>query len=111
MHAAVVSGFHISFLVGLVMVLTGRDRRAALAMIPLLMFYALMTGGTPSAFRAVIMQCALLAAPIARREEDAPSALGLALLGIPGGLPETVLPLGCLALAALTVAFPAGGDK
>ena len=38
-------------------------------------------------------------------------ALGLALLGIPGGLPETVLPLGCLALAALTVAFPAGGDK
>ena len=80
MHAAVVSGFHISFLVGVGLALCGRNRRAALAMIPLLVFYALMAGGTPSAFRAVIMQSALLFAPIARREEDAPSALALALL-------------------------------
>ncbi len=80
MHAAAVSGFHISFLVRMALLLCGRRRNAALAMIPLLAFYALMAGGTPSAFRAVIMQGALLAAPIARREEDAPSALGLALL-------------------------------
>ena len=80
MHAAVVSGFHISFLVQMALFLTGRSRKAALAMLPLLVFYALMAGGTPSAFRAVIMQSALLLAPIARREEDAPSALALALL-------------------------------
>ncbi|MDE6260490.1 MAG: DNA internalization-related competence protein ComEC/Rec2 [Oscillospiraceae bacterium] len=80
MHAAVVSGFHISFLVQIVLVLCGKRRRVALAMIPLLVFYALMAGGTPSAFRAVIMQSALLAAPVAQREEDGPSALGLALL-------------------------------
>ncbi|MBD5133809.1 MAG: DNA internalization-related competence protein ComEC/Rec2 [Clostridiales bacterium] len=80
MHAAVVSGFHISFLVQMALFLCGRRRNAALAMIPLLVFYALMAGGTPSAFRAVIMQCALLFAPIAQREEDGPSALGLALL-------------------------------
>ena len=80
MHAAVVSGLHISFLVGIGLVLCGRNRKIALAMIPLLVFYALMAGGTPSAFRAVIMQSALLFAPIARREEDAPSALALALL-------------------------------
>ena len=80
MHAAVVSGFHISFLVQMALFLCGRRRNAALAMIPLLVFYALMAGGTPSAFRAVIMQCALLLAPIAQREEDGPSALGLALL-------------------------------
>ena len=80
MHAAVVSGFHISFLVQMALALCGRSRKAALAMLPLLVFYALMAGGTPSAFRAVIMQSALLAAPIARREQDAPSALGLALL-------------------------------
>lgn len=80
MHAAVVSGFHISFLVQMGLALFGRRRGVALAMVPLLIFYALMAGGTPSAFRAVIMQCALLAAPIARREEDGPSALGLALL-------------------------------
>ena len=80
MHAAVVSGFHISFMVGMGLALFGRNRKAALAMIPLLVFYALMAGGTPSAFRAVIMQSALLFAPVARREEDGPSALALALL-------------------------------
>ena len=80
MHAAVVSGFHISFLVNMALALCGKNRKAALAMVPLLVFYALMAGSTPSAFRAVIMQSALLLAPIARREEDAPSSLGAALL-------------------------------
>ena len=80
MHATVVSGFHISFLTGMALVLCGRSRKVALAVLPLLVFYALMAGGRPSAFRAVIMQSALLFAPIARREEDAPSALALALL-------------------------------
>lgn len=83
MHAAVVSGTHISFLVGAVLGLCKRfgfHRRAAVLMIPALIFYALMAGGTPSAFRAVIMHSALLFAPIVRREQDGPSALGLALL-------------------------------
>lgn len=80
MHAAVVSGFHISFLVGMALAMGGQNRRVALSMVPLLVFYALMAGGTPSAFRAVITQSALLAAPIARREGDGPSALALALL-------------------------------
>lgn len=80
MHAAVVSGFHISFLVEMALTLLGRRRGVALALAPLLLFYALMAGGTPSAFRAVIMQCALLAAPLANREGDGPSALGAALL-------------------------------
>lgn len=80
MHAAVVSGFHISFLVQMALALCGRRRKTALLLLPLLVFYALMAGGTPSAFRAVVMQSALLFAPIAQREEDAPSALGLALL-------------------------------
>lgn len=80
MHAAAVSGFHISFLVGLGLLLCGNNRKTALAMVPMLLFYALMAGGTPSALRAVIMQCALLAAPLAGREGDGPSALGAALL-------------------------------
>lgn len=80
MHAAVVSGLHISFLVEMLLLACGRRRGIALAMAPLLVFYALMAGGTPSAFRAVVMQCALLAAPLAQREQDGPSALGLALL-------------------------------
>lgn len=79
-YALAVSGFHISFLPGMVLALCGRNRRVGLVMIPLLVFYAIMAGATPSAFRAVIMQSALLFAPIARREEDAPSALALALM-------------------------------
>lgn len=80
MHAAVVSGLHISFLMGTALALFGRNRRTALALLPLLVFYALMAGGTPSAFRAVIMDSALLFAPLARREGDGSSALAFALL-------------------------------
>ena len=76
MHAAAVSGFHVSFLVGVGLLMCGNNRKTALAML----LYALMAGGTPSALRAVIMQCALLAAPLAGREGDGPSALGAALL-------------------------------
>jgi len=80
MHAAVVSGMHISFLVSVLLLLCGGSRRAALALVPILLFYAVMAGGTPSAFRAVIMQTALLAGPVLNRENDPPSSLGLALL-------------------------------
>lgn len=80
MHAAVVSGMHISFLVSILLLLCGGRRGIALCLIPVLLFYALMAGGTPSAFRAVIMQTALLAGPILRRENDPPTSLCLALL-------------------------------
>lgn len=80
MHAAVVSGLHISVLVQAV-VLAGRGRRRrVLIVVPFLIFYALMAGGTPSAFRAVIMQTALLLAPLLGRVNDPPSSLGLALM-------------------------------
>lgn len=80
MHAAVVSGMHISFLVSVLMLLCRGNRRVALCLVPLLLFYALMAGGTPSSLRAVIMQTALLAGPVLGREADPPSSLGLALL-------------------------------
>ena len=80
MHAAVVSGLHVSFLMGLALGLLGRSRRVALGLLPLLAFYALMAGGTASALRAVIMHSALLFAPLARREGDGPTALAFALL-------------------------------
>lgn len=79
-HAVVVSGMHVSCLVALAMAFTKNRRRLAFFVLPLLVFYALMAGGTPSAFRAVVMQGVFLAAPLARREQDSPTALGLALL-------------------------------
>lgn len=80
MHAAVVSGMHISFLVSVFLLLCRGRRSAALGLIPVLVFFALMAGGTPSAFRAVIMQAALLAGPVLRREHDGPTSLCFALL-------------------------------
>lgn len=79
-HAVVVSGTHISCLVSALLGFSKNRRRMAVVIFPLLIFYALMAGGTPSAFRAVVMQGVLLAAPLARREYDAPTALGFALL-------------------------------
>ena len=80
MHAAVVSGMHITFLSSLLLVLCGWRRNVALLLVPILFFYALMAGGTPSALRAVIMQTALLAGPLLDRENDNPTSLSLALM-------------------------------
>ncbi len=79
-HAAVVSGMHVSSLVALFLILTRRRRRLAAIVLPILFFYALMTGGAPSAIRAVLMQGVLLLAPFAKREYDPPTALAFALL-------------------------------
>ena len=78
-HTVAVSGMHVSFLTAVVLRLC-RRRRYAAAAIPLLLFYALMAGASPSAMRAVLMQAVLLAAPIAGRDEDGPTSLGFALL-------------------------------
>lgn len=80
LHAAVVSGMHISFLTSSLLILCGWSRRGALILIPILFFYALMAGGTPSALRAVIMQIALLTGPLLDREHDSFTSLGLALM-------------------------------
>ena len=79
-HAMVVSGLHVSCLVAFAVALTRGRRRLALLIVPFLLFYALMAGGTPSAFRAVMMQGVFLAAPIARRETDGLTSLSAALL-------------------------------
>ncbi len=81
-HAVVVSGMHVSCLVGAATFLLQNRRRLAFVALPLLLFYALMAGGSPSALRAVAMQAVLLFAPLARRESDAPTALACALLAL-----------------------------
>lgn len=103
LHAAVVSGLHISFLVGVLMLLCRGNRRWGLVMLPVLLFYAVMAGGTPSAFRAVWMQGAVLAVPWVGREQDSPSALALALLVLLIQNPFCVFSVG-LQLSFLSVA-------
>ncbi len=80
-HILAVSGMHCGFLLALVTLLTGRHRRrlTALFAIPLLIFYALLTGASPSVLRACVMLSLLTAAPLFRRESDGPTSLAAAL--------------------------------
>jgi len=81
-HILAVSGMHCGFLLALVVLLTGRHRRRLTAgvMVLLLIFYAFLTGGSPSVVRACIMLGFLLAAPLFRRSSDGPTALSAALM-------------------------------
>lgn len=80
-HILAVSGMHCGFLMALVTYLTGKHRRrlTALCALPLLVFYAALTGGSPSVLRACVMLAFLLAAPLFRRDSDGPTALLAAL--------------------------------
>ena len=79
-HTVAVSGMHLSFLMGVVLMLTRRKRALSLMFLPLLFFYVLTVGATPSAIRAAVMQSVLLFAPLFRRESDSPTSLSFALL-------------------------------
>ena len=81
-HIMAVSGMHCGFLMAMVVLLVGRHRQRLLAgvMCGLLVFYALLTGGSPSVVRACVMMMFLLAAPLFRRSSDGPTALMAALL-------------------------------
>ena len=79
MHALAVSGMHIAFLVGVIRLLFGSRKRSAILCIALVWLFVLVTGGSPSAVRAGIMQSLLLLAPILKRENDPLTSLSAAL--------------------------------
>ncbi|MDY5612390.1 DNA internalization-related competence protein ComEC/Rec2 [Dysosmobacter sp.] len=80
-HILAVSGMHCGFLLTLVVLLAGRHRRKLVAgvVLGLLVFYALLTGGSLSVVRACVMLVLLLAAPLFGRESDGPTSLLTAL--------------------------------
>ena len=79
MHVVAVSGMHIAFLVGMIQLLFGARPAASVTGILVVWFFVFMTGASPSAVRAGIMQTVLLTAPIVRRENDGPTSLSFAL--------------------------------
>ena len=78
-HVVAVSGMHIAYLMGLVFLLGGRGPVTSVIAMPLLLFFAAMTGFTPSVTRAVFMQMCLLSAPLFKRENDAITSLSIVL--------------------------------
>lgn len=79
MHAVAVSGLHVSFLVGLIQTVLGRGKRSALICLCAVWVYVVITGASPSAFRAGVMQSLLLLAPLFGRENDPVTSLSFAL--------------------------------
>lgn len=79
MHVMAVSGMHLAFLIGFLQLLFGRTRRSSCLCLLLLWLFVLVTGSSPSAVRAAVMQSFLLAAPMVSRENDPPTSLAAAL--------------------------------
>ena len=84
MHIFAVSGLHVGILAGLLLgalLLAGVPRRyAILILIPLLLFYAVLTGLRPSAIRAAVMLSIFLGAFVVRERPRPLNALAFAAL-------------------------------
>ena len=105
MHIVAVSGMHIAFLVGMLRQLLGNTRRSSILCILLIWSFVLVTGSSPSAVRAGVMQTIALLAPVFRREDDPPTsllfALGLILLFNPCAIGSVSLQLSFSSLAGI----------
>lgn len=111
LHITAVSGLHCGFLIGMMGLLLGRRRRlTALIGYPVLLFYVLMVGGTPSVVRACVMTGLFLLAPLLGREGDAPTSLAAAalviLVGNPFAVASVSFQLSFASVAGLLLASP-----
>ena len=81
-HLLAISGMHCAYLMELLYLILGRHRRRLTAFLglPLLLFYALLSGASPSVLRACVMLSFLLFAPLFGRERDSLTAIFAALL-------------------------------
>ena len=111
LHITAVSGLHCGFLIGMMGLFLGRRRRlTALIGYPVLLFYVLMVGGTPSVVRACVMTGLFLLAPLLGREGDGPTSLATAalviLLGNPFAVASVSFQLSFASVAGLLLASP-----
>ncbi len=79
MHIVAVSGMHISILMSFLCFIFGRTRPGRIVCLALIWVFVLMTGSTPSAVRAGIMNSFLMLAGLFGRENDVLSSLSIAL--------------------------------
>ncbi len=105
MHVVAVSGMHIAFLIGLLRTILGRSRACSVTCILIVWLFVLVTGASPSAVRAAIMQTLLLTASLFRRENDPltslSAALALILLGNPHAAASVSLQLSFASIAGI----------
>lgn len=104
-HILAVSGMHCGFLMALAGFLLQNRRLQALLAVPLLAFYAALTGGSPSVLRACVMLALPVLAVLVQRESDGPTsllaALFLILLANPFAAASVGLQLSFAAMAGI----------
>ena len=110
-HLIAVSGLHVSFLVSLITFFTGYDpRRRAFLGIPVILFFTLAVGGSPSVARACCFQLALLIAQLLGREAEQWTTLwgtlALLLLLDPFSAANVSLQLSFAAVAGMALMTP-----
>ena len=109
-HIVAVSGMHVSFIISLIGLIWGRRRMTAFIGIPLVWFFAAMTGFSPSVTRASFMITLLLTAPILRRENDSLTSLSAVLLILlilnPKSIGNLSLQLSFAAMAGIILITP-----
>lgn len=82
-HVIAISGLHVSILMSVVYVFSGRRRYlSALIGVPVLFVFAAVVGFTPSVVRACVMQGLMLLALFFNKEYDPPTALAFAVLSM-----------------------------
>lgn len=79
-HIIAVSGMHVSFLIGFIVIFIKNKKLAALISFPIIIFFVMMTGGAPSAVRACVVQSIVLIGRISNRDDDPITSLSAALL-------------------------------
>lgn len=109
MHVIAVSGMHVMLLVWMVSKLFGA-RRGAVVSVGAILFFAVMTGGSPSVLRAALMTGLYLLAPGLRREPDDVTGLSAALFALlawnPCAAGSVSLQLSFSAMAGLVLLSP-----
>lgn len=80
-HVIAVSGLHVSILLSMVYLVSGRRRYlTALIGIPVLLLFAALAGFTPSVIRACVMQTLVILALLLNREYDPPTAMAASVV-------------------------------
>lgn len=110
LHIVAVSGTHISFIIGFLWLVIRRNKTASLIGIPLIWFFAIMTGASASVLRAALMQTLVLAAPLVNRENDSITSISAALMILfminPNACASVALQLSFTAMLGIIVISP-----
>ena len=102
-HTTAVSGMHLSYLIGFLVLFLGGGRSKCLITIPVILLVVVMAGCTHSITRAAVMLILVQLAPVFGRETDGPTSLATALMVLLVDDPYSVAGVGLqLSFASMT---------